>query len=73
MKAGFTADREDKVKQTGLIYKSSHSEMLTIPLVFEELVGGFLLGPLPLQQREQPLLLLTGAIHEVIPWLKHNK
>lgn len=42
---------------------------LTIPLVFEELVGVFLLGLLQLQQREQPLLLLTRAIHEVVPRL----
>ncbi len=49
------------------------SETLTIPLVFEEAAGVFLLGPLLLQQRQQPLLLLTGAIHEVIPWLKEQQ
>lgn len=40
-----------------------------IPWVFEEPAEGFLLGLILLQQRQQSLLLLTGAIHEVIPWL----
>lgn len=40
-----------------------------IPLVFKEPVGIFLLGILLLEQRQQPLLLLTRAIHEVIPRL----
>lgn len=52
--------------------KQKLSHTLTIPLVFEEPVGVFLLGLLLLQQRQQPLLLLTGAIHEVIPWLKQQ-
>lgn len=40
-----------------------------IPLVLEESVGVFILGLLQLQQRQQPLLLLTRAVHEVIPRL----
>lgn len=40
-----------------------------IPLVLEESVGIFLLGLLQLQQRQQPLLLLARAVHEVIPRL----
>ena len=47
--------------------------MLTIPLVFERAAGAFLLGPLQLQQRQQLLLLLARAIHEVIPWLKEKE
>lgn len=45
---------------------------LTIPLVFEDLVGGFPPGLLLLQQRQQPLLLLTRAIHEVVPRLQQS-
>lgn len=50
--------------------KQAQTGTLTIPLVFEEPGGVFLLGSLLLQQRQQPLLLLSGAIHEIIPWLK---
>lgn len=49
--------------------KQTLTHTLTIPLIFGEPVGVFLLGLLLLQQGQQPLLLLTGAIHEVIPWL----
>lgn len=63
-------------------FQSSHGDLLPFQsysqpaidplkavLVFEQPAGVFLLGFLLLQQRQQPLLLLTRAIHEVIPWL----
>lgn len=47
----------------------SREGKIYIPLVIEEPGGVFLLGALLLQQRQQPLLLLPRAVHEVIPWL----
>lgn len=49
------------------------SGVLTIPLVLGEPVGVFFLGLLLLQQRQKPLLLLTRAVHEVIPWLREQE
>lgn len=50
------------------IYRQAQMEILTIPFILG-LAGVFFLGPLLLQQRQKPLLLLTRAVHEVIPWL----
>lgn len=38
-------------------------------MVFVEAVGVFFAGVFFLQQRQEPLLLLAGAVHEVVPWL----
>lgn len=57
----------------GPIYRQAQMEILTIPFVLGEPVGGFFLGLLLLQQRQKPLLLLTRAVHEVIPWLREQE
>lgn len=78
VKTSYTVARWSDSSQTTTTHTTdkqtnTQSEVLTIPLVFEEAVGVFLAGTLLLQQRQQPLLLLTGAVHEVVPWLKKQK
>lgn len=47
----------------------SSESRIYVPLVPQGPLGAFVPGLLLLQQRQQPLLLLAGAIHEVIPRL----
>lgn len=51
----------------------SQLEALTILVVLVEAVGGFFAGVLFLQQRQEPLLLLAAAVHEIVPWLKEQQ
>lgn len=52
---------------------NEHKQTITIPPVFGEPAGALLLSPLFLQQRQKPLLLLAGTVHEIIPGLEQQK